>query len=86
MPNDSKDVIDILNSTIRAELAARKLTQADLAKHANISRQGLVRRFSCDTEWSVRDVQTVAEFLHMTIFELFAAAKERAARARKRKE
>jgi transcriptional regulator with XRE-family HTH domain len=58
-------------SEVRAELARKRIPQADLAEVLGVSQAGISRRLSGDTPFDVNEVAAVADFLGVPIALLF---------------
>lgn len=65
----------IIAQTIAAELKLQKKTQTELAKSIGKSRRNVVAFLSNETKWNIDDLQKVARFLGMDIFQLMEMAK-----------
>lgn len=61
--------------TVRAELARQKKPQQSLQAKLAISRSSLARRLSGETPFDANELVVVAEFLGMSVGDLFAESK-----------
>ena len=61
-----------LNSTIRAEMARRGVTQAELAAALDLTQPGVSARLRGRTDWRFRELATVAEALGVSVADLLA--------------
>lgn len=57
--------------TVRAELARQRKTQQELQTLLGISRPSMYRRMTGDSHFDARELVIVADFLGITIGELF---------------
>lgn len=67
----------VLNQTINAELAARKLTKAGMAEHMGISRESLYSRLNGSRKWTVNEIPSAATYLGMDWPQLVSLAADR---------
>lgn len=72
-----------LTQAIRAELAARGLTKTELADFMRIDRSYLTRKLFDTAVLSVLDLDKIARFLEIPVWDLFHLAAEREARDKK---
>ena len=79
-------VLDYYAQTIRAELAARHLTQIGLADYLGIDRRTLDYRLRKERAWTVDELSKAADFLGLTYWQLSALAAEREKRVKKGQE
>ena len=63
-----------LTTTIRVELARRNLNQTDLGDALGLSAISVSRRMNGHIDWTVTEVERVAEFLGLPFVELFDVA------------
>jgi hypothetical protein len=61
---------DHISSTIRAELARRRLAQPDLAEAIGMHWVTLSKRMNGRTDWTVPEVRAVAAFFGMDVVDL----------------
>ena len=58
-------------------MAARKLTKDGLAMCLHIARSNLIRRLSGQKAWTISELDQVAAYLNMPLWDLFEAAENR---------
>ncbi|PJM72368.1 hypothetical protein CS006_10555 [Bifidobacterium primatium] len=68
---------ECMSQTIEAELAAQKKTKNGLANRLNINRRNLYQRFANEKSWSFGELEVVATFLGMSVWQLVALAASR---------
>lgn len=56
-----------IGPTVRAELARRGLTQADLSNQLGISGAGVSNRMTGITAWDINELDTVARYLDLPL-------------------
>ena len=67
--------------TVRAELARQRKTQQELQLKLGISRPSMYRRLNGESHFDARELVIVADFLGITIGELFSETPREAATA-----
>lgn len=67
----------VLNQTINAELAARKLTKAGMAASMGISNGALYSRLNNSRRWTVDEIPSAAKYLGMDWTQLVNLAADR---------
>lgn len=67
--------------TVRAELARQRKTQQELQVRLGISRPSMYRRLNGESHFDARELVIVAEFLGVTVGELFSETPHQAASA-----
>ena len=67
--------------TVRAELARQRKTQQELQLKLGISRPSMYRRLNGESHFDARELVIVADFLSITIGELFSETPREAATA-----
>lgn len=59
-------------STLRAEMARKRVTQDDLAQAIGLSQPAIGRRMSGQVDWGLSELQVVADLLGMPLAALVA--------------
>lgn len=67
----------VLNQTINAELAARKLTKAGMASYMGLSRSALYSRLNGSSRWAINEIPSAARYLGMDWPQLVSLAADR---------
>ncbi len=64
-------------NTLRAEMARRNLTAAELARHINVSALTIAKKMNRDVEWNLNEMVSVRDLVapHIALDELFSAEK-----------
>lgn len=69
-----------INQTIEAEAAASQLTKGQLAETLGIARGNLRNRLNGHIPWNVAELETAANRMGMSFWDLMALAEARSAR------
>jgi transcriptional regulator with XRE-family HTH domain len=68
-----------ISGTIRAELARQRKSQQDLQTRLGLSRSSMYRRLTGEAQFDAAELVIVAEFLGVTVAELFGERTDEAA-------
>lgn len=65
----------IISSAIAGQLQARYKTKTGLAAYLKVSRRTVTNKFNGATNWDIETLQKAADYLNISIFDLFDIAK-----------
>lgn len=65
----------IISSAIAGQLQARYKTKTSLAAYLGMSRRTVTNKFNGATNWDIETLQKVADYLNISIFDLFDIAR-----------
>lgn len=65
----------IISSAIAGQLQSRYKTKTSLAVYLGMSRRTVTNKFNGATNWDIETLQKVADYLNISIFDLFDIAR-----------